>query len=70
MRTTLLCTGIALSGIAAPPLAGQGLIVSGYASEEFVATFKKPTTHTFDAHNFNLIVLGQLGGDVFAAAEI
>jgi hypothetical protein len=70
MRKTVMWTAIALSGIAAPPLLAQGLIVSGYANEEFVWERTVPKTHTFDAHNFNLILLGQLRGDVFAAAEI
>ena len=70
MRKTVMWTAIALSGLAAPPLLAQGLIVSGYASEEFIWDRTVPKAHTFDAHNFNLIVLGQLGGDVFAAAEI
>jgi len=70
MRKTVMWTAIALSGIAAPPLLAQGLIVSGYASEELEVSLTKPRANTFDAQNFNLIVLGQLGGDVFAAAEI
>jgi hypothetical protein len=48
------------------------LFVSGYANSEFTWAQTDPSGHvnTFDAHNFNLILLGQLRGDVFAAAEI
>lgn len=70
MRKTVMWTAIALSGIAAPPVVAQGLIVSGYATEELEVNLTKPRANTFDAQNFNLIFLGQLGGDVFAAAEV
>ncbi|HWP03684.1 MAG TPA: hypothetical protein VNL96_09525 [Gemmatimonadaceae bacterium] len=51
-------------------VAAQGLMVTGYAVSEFEVTFSDPRTNTFDAQNFNLILLGQLRGDVFAAAEV
>jgi len=50
------------------PAAGQGLMVTGYGNMEFVAP--QGGKSTFDAHNLNLIVIGQLRGDLFAAGEI
>lgn len=73
MRKTLCWAAVAACGVAAPTAArAQGLLVSGYAVEEFNWVQTDPSGHanTFDAHNFNLIVLGQLLGDVFAAAEV
>lgn len=73
MRKVLFGAAIAIGGLLAPSTVfAQGLFVSGYGVEEFTWSQKDPSGHTntFDAHNFNLIVLGQLRGDVFAAAEI
>lgn len=73
MRRVLFWAAIACAGFVAPStMLAQGLFVSGYGVEEFKWNQTDPSGHTntFDAHNFNLIVLGQLRGDVFAAAEI
>ena len=75
MRKTLCCAAVAACAFTAAPVArAQGLFVSGYAGEEVMWSneVKGASTHsnTFDAHHFNLIMLGQLRGDVFAAAEI
>lgn len=71
MRKTPCWAVIALCGLAAPPaVLAQALIVSGYATEEFEWNFTDPKKNTFDAQNFNLIMLGQLRGDVFAAVEV
>lgn len=73
MGKAFFWAAMAACGFATPPtVLAQGLIVSGYASQEFEWSQKDPTgsKNTFDAQNFNLIVLGQLGGDVFAAAEV
>ena len=66
--------GVAVLALLAVPRpgSGQGLMVSGYA--DFEAIFDKVgTTNSdfiFDNHHFNLIMLGKLGADVFAAAEV
>lgn len=73
MRKTLCCcAALAACAVAVPTAArAQGLLVSGYAVEEFNwAQTATGHANTFDARNFNLIVLGQLRGDVFAAAEV
>ena len=71
MRRTLCWAAVAVFAAVAPPGAlAQALIVSGYAASEFEWNLTNPKTNTFDAQAFNLIVLGQLRGDVFAAAEI
>lgn len=62
-----LCSVVGLA-IAAPPAAAQGLMVTGYGNVEFLA--QEGGIRTFDAHNLNLIVIGQLRGDLFAAGEI
>ena len=62
----LLALGMALSF--APAALGQGLIVTGYASVEYLN--QQGSTHTFDAHNLNLILIGKLRGDLFAAGEV
>lgn len=60
---------ILLAGaVLAPAAAGQGLIVTGYANIEYLNGQGAPAT--FDLHNLNLIVLGKLRGDLFAAGEI
>ncbi len=51
-----------------PAATGQGLMVTGYGSVEYINP--QGGTHTFDAHNLNLIVIGKLRGDLFAAGEI
>lgn len=62
---------ILICGLAAPPmLLAQGLLVTGYATQELEVAFTDPRSNSFDAQNFNLILIGQLAGDVFAAAEI
>lgn len=78
MRKTLFWAAIAIGGLIAPStVIAQGLIVSGYATEEFewsqrdsTAADPRTSRNFFDAQNFNLILLGQLRGDVFAAAEV
>ncbi|MBI4541451.1 MAG: hypothetical protein HY705_00285 [Gemmatimonadetes bacterium] len=78
MRKALLWAAITVGGLVAPAtVLAQGLMVSGYASEEFewfqrTASASDPRTsrNYFDAQNFNLILLGQLRGDVFAAVEV
>ncbi len=62
---TLVLVGLAA---AAPPAEGQGLIVTGYGNMEYVNP--QGGTQTFDAHNLNLIFIGQLRGDLFAAGEV
>lgn len=59
---------LALAALLAVPAAGQGLIVTGYANMEYRNQQRGPAT--FDAHNLNLIVIGKLRGDLFAAGEI
>jgi hypothetical protein len=59
---------IGLAAAAPPPAEGQGLIVTGYANMEYLNP--QGGMQTFDAHNLNLIVIGQLRGDLFAAGEI
>jgi len=61
-------TPLALAVLLAAPAAGQGLIVTGYANMEYTNTQRGDAT--FDAHNLNLIVIGKLRGDLFAAGEI
>lgn len=66
--------GVALLALLAVPRpsSGQGLMVSGYA--DFEAVFDKVgstnSDFIFDNHHFNLIMLGKLGANVFAAAEV
>lgn len=51
----------------------QGLMVSGYADIEYHVTnlgSDNGTEHYFDNHHFNLIFLGNIIGDLFAAAEV
>jgi hypothetical protein len=73
MRKALCWAAAVACGVAAPAAArAQGLLVSGYGVEEFTWQQTDPSGHvnTFDAHNFNLVLLGQLSGDVFAAMEV
>lgn len=64
--TALFALG--LTFLLAPSAAGQGLMVTGYANVEYLNP--QGGTHTFDAHNLNLILIGQLRGDLFAAGEV
>lgn len=59
---------LGLAAAVAAQAAGQGLIVTGYANMEYANTQRGDAT--FDAHNLNLIVIGKLRGDLFAAGEI
>ena len=70
VRRLVVCAGIALAAVTltAVDLPGQGLIVTGYANMEYVNA--QGSAQTFDAHNLNLIVIGKLRGDLFAAGEI
>ncbi len=70
MRGKWLCMTVALGALAPARAAAQGLIVAGYATTELEVTFSDPRVNTFDAQNFNLIMLGRLRGDVFVATEI
>jgi len=63
---TLVLVGLAAA--APPPAEGQGLVVTGYANMEYLNP--QGGIQTFDAHNLNLIFIGQLRGDLFAAGEI
>jgi hypothetical protein len=63
---SLLLMGLAAA--APPPAEGQGLVVTGYANMEYLNP--QGGIQTFDAHNLNLIFLGKLRGDLFAAGEI
>jgi len=64
--SSMLALGCTL--LLAPAANGQGLMVTGYANIEYINP--QGGTHTFDAHNLNLIVIGKLRGDLFAAGEI
>ena len=78
MRRVFWWAAVAACGTVAPAAAGaQGLIVSGYATAEFewrqrdsTAADPRTSRNLFDAQNFNVIMLGQLRGDVFVAAEV
>lgn len=59
---------LAWMALQAVPASPQGLHVTGYANVEFLA--QQGAKPTFDAHNLNLIVVGQLRGDLFAAGEV
>lgn len=63
-----LLLGAACTVVLATPASPQGLHVMGYGNMEYLN--QQGSGSTFDAHNLNLIVLGQLRGDLFAAAEI
>jgi len=63
---TLVLVGLAAA--APPPAEGQGLVVTGYANMEYLNP--QGGMQTFDAHNLNLIFIGQLRGDLFAAGEV
>lgn len=65
--------GCALLALAAPPDAlGQGLTVTGYA--DFEAWLDElgsgNTEFYFDNHHVNLILVGEITGDLFAAVEV
>ena len=62
------CGSLGLAMMVAAPASGQGLMVTGYGSMEY--TNPQGGIQTFDAHNLNLIVIGKLRGDLFAAGEI
>lgn len=64
----LLCVSLGLTTLLAAPATGQGLIVTGYGSVEYLNP--QDGRQTFDAHNLNLIVIGKLRGDLFAAGEV
>lgn len=70
VRRLVVFAGVAFAAVTltAVDLQGQGLIVTGYANMEYVNG--QGSAQTFDAHNLNLIVLGKLRGDLFAAGEI
>lgn len=70
VRRLVVFAGVAFAAVTltAVDLQGQGLIVTGYANMEYVNA--QGSAQTFDAHNLNLIVLGKLRGDLFAAGEI
>ncbi len=59
---------LGLTTVFATPAAGQGLVVTGYGSMEYLNP--QGGIQTFDAHNLNLIVVGKLRGDLFVAAEV
>ncbi|MEN8375501.1 MAG: hypothetical protein ABFS34_08635 [Gemmatimonadota bacterium] len=63
---------IASSVVGPKHLAAQGLTVTGYADfEAFVSGIGSDDKEFFfDNHHVNLILLGQITGDLFAAAEI
>lgn len=61
-----LCMAWAL--VDAPFASPQGLHVTGYGSVEFQS--QQGANSTFDAHNLNLILVGKLRNDLFAAAEV
>jgi len=67
LRSCLLL-GAACSLLLAPAASPQGLHVMGYGNVEYLN--QQGSGSTFDAHNLNLILLGQLRGDIFAAAEV
>ena len=64
---TLVAVPLA-GALLSPVAAAQGLVVTGYANIEYLNGQGAPAT--FDLHNLNLIVLGKLRGDLFAAGEI
>jgi len=64
----LACLSLGLATVLAAPAAGQGLIVTGYGSMEYLNP--QDGIQTFDAHNLNVIIVGKLRGDLFAAAEL
>ena len=70
-----LAAALMASAMVALPRAGeaQGLIVSGYGDIEFNVKNvggDTPSETFFDNHHFNLIVLGNITDNVFAAGEI
>jgi len=69
-RTAWLVPSLGLSLVMGLPAVGdaQGLMVTGYGNMEF--TSQQGSKPTFDAHNLNLILIGQLRGDLFAAGEV
>jgi hypothetical protein len=67
LRSCLLL-GAACTLVLATEASPQGLHVLGYGNVEYLN--QQGSGSTFDAHNLNLIVLGQLRGDIFAAAEV
>lgn len=59
---------LAWTAMYAVPALSQALHVTGYANVEYLN--QQGANATFDLHNLNLIVLGQLRGDLFAAGEV
>ena len=72
-----LCCGLVAVLVAAifapPPVAGQGLMVTGYADFEANFTNIDDTDNSnffFDNHHFNVILIGDLVKDLFVAGEV
>ena len=64
-------SALAVIGLLSAPVSpawSQALMVTGYGTMEYI--HPQGGGKTFDAHNLNLIVIGKLRGDLFAAAEI
>ena len=70
MRRSAICLslGFAWAVVHATPASSQGLHVTGYGSVEFLS--QQGQKSTFDAHNLNLIFIGKLRSDLFAAGEV
>lgn len=72
METRRLGIGVTLAlacaALEPAPASAQGLHVTGYGNVEFLS--QQGANSTFDLHNLNLIVVGQLRGDLFAAGEV
>ncbi len=68
LTCVLASLSFGLTTVLAAPAVGQGLIVSGYGSMEYLNP--QGGVQTFDAHNLNVIVVGKLRGDLFVAAEV
>jgi len=59
--------------LSGPNLLGQGLLLTGYADFELAADnigSKDGADVRFDNHHFNLIAIGQIYGNLFAAGEV
>ncbi|MFQ5447085.1 MAG: porin [Saprospiraceae bacterium] len=77
-RTRTFKAAIATSAViailmVAQGLFAQGLLLTGYADFELTAKnfgSKDGTNFSFDNHHFNLIGIGQISGNMFAAAEV
>lgn len=72
-RVATAAIALAISILAySSQLPAQGLMVTGYADLEASVTQAGPddSEFFFDNHHFNVIVLGNVAGDLFAAAEV